>query len=207
MFYNCASLISLNLSNFNISQVTNMNAMFYGCSSLTSLNLPSNFKSFKVSNTISMFFNCSSLTSLNLSLFKPLYYNMNDMFTGCNSLSYLDLSNINSELIPIIQQSNLKLTHINFIDSTIYNSTSINSIFNIIEKNAVLCFYSMNISQFSFLQNYECIVIDCSEDWRKKRKKINSENNECVNDCYLTNYKFEYEGKCYETCPKETKIV
>jgi len=65
----------------------------------------------------------------------------------------------------------------------------------------------MNISQFSFLQNYECTVIDCSEDWRKKRKKINSENNECVNDCYLTNYKFEYEGKCYETCPKETKIV
>ena len=80
---------------------------------------------------------------------------MDNMFSGCISLSNLDLSNINSELIPIIQQSNLKLTHINFIDSAIYNSKTIDSILNITEKNAVLCFNSMNNSQFSILQNNE----------------------------------------------------
>ena len=35
MFYRCSSLISIYLSNFNISNVTNMRSMFEGCSSLT----------------------------------------------------------------------------------------------------------------------------------------------------------------------------
>ena len=42
MFCNCSSLTSLNLSNFNTKNVTNMSSMFSECSSLTSLNL-SNF--------------------------------------------------------------------------------------------------------------------------------------------------------------------
>ena len=42
MFYGCSSLTSLDLSNFNTSNVIDMNNMFYGCSSLTSLDL-SNF--------------------------------------------------------------------------------------------------------------------------------------------------------------------
>ncbi len=39
MFYNCSSLTSLDLSNFNTLNVNNMNSMFYNCSSLSSLNL------------------------------------------------------------------------------------------------------------------------------------------------------------------------
>ena len=42
MFYYCSSLILLNLSNFDTSQVTDMEDMFSHCSSLISLNL-SNF--------------------------------------------------------------------------------------------------------------------------------------------------------------------
>ena len=206
MFYNCISLISLNLTNFNISQVLYMDSMFSGCSSLISLNLPSNFNSFKVSNMNLMFFNCSSLTSLNLSLFKPLCNNMDKILAGCNSLSYLDLSNINSELIPIIQKSNLKLTYINFIDE-INNLTNINTILNILEKNAVLCFHSTDNSSFLNLQNSECRMIYCSKDWRIIRKKINTENDECVKNCQETNYKFEYDGKCYFICPQGTKTV
>ena len=39
MFYNCSSLSSLNLSNFNTNNVQDMNNMFYYCSSLTSFHL------------------------------------------------------------------------------------------------------------------------------------------------------------------------
>ena len=39
MFYDCSSLTSLNLSNFNTNNVTDMSGMFYECSSLASLNL------------------------------------------------------------------------------------------------------------------------------------------------------------------------
>ena len=32
MFYECSSLIVLNISNFNINNVTDMRSMLYGCS-------------------------------------------------------------------------------------------------------------------------------------------------------------------------------
>ena len=41
MFYNCASLTSLDVSNFNTSNVTNMSYMFQSCSKLTTLDLSS----------------------------------------------------------------------------------------------------------------------------------------------------------------------
>ena len=39
MFFNCKSLSSIDLSNFNIQNVTNMEYMFNGCKSLSSLDL------------------------------------------------------------------------------------------------------------------------------------------------------------------------
>ena len=54
MFYWCSSLTSLNLSNFNTNNVTNMNHMFQYCSSLTSLNL-SNFNTNNVTDMSWMF--------------------------------------------------------------------------------------------------------------------------------------------------------
>ena len=41
MFYDCTSLASLDLSNFNTANVTDMMYMFSGCSGLTSLDLSS----------------------------------------------------------------------------------------------------------------------------------------------------------------------
>ena len=54
MFYDCSSLTSLNLSNFNTNNVTNMDSMFYNCSSLTSLIL-TNFNTINVINMSNMF--------------------------------------------------------------------------------------------------------------------------------------------------------
>ena len=39
VLYECSSLTSLNLSNFNNNKVNNMSYMFYNCSSLTSFNI------------------------------------------------------------------------------------------------------------------------------------------------------------------------
>ena len=52
MFYGCSSLKTLNLSNFNTYNVTNMIYMFAKCSSLTELNL-SNFN-FNINNVTNM---------------------------------------------------------------------------------------------------------------------------------------------------------
>ncbi len=54
IFSYCFSLTSLNLSNFNINNVTDMSCMFAACPSLTSLNL-SNFNINNVTDMSGMF--------------------------------------------------------------------------------------------------------------------------------------------------------
>ena len=93
MFYNCSSLTSIDMSQFNTSNVSSFNWMFCGCSNLRSLDL-SHFDTSRVFSMSSMFYNCSSLTSLDVSHFNTskVKYMLN-MFQGCSSLEELDLSN------------------------------------------------------------------------------------------------------------------
>ena len=90
---NMKYLSFVDLSNFDTSQVIDMNSMLYGCSSLKSLDL-SNFDTSQVTDMGWMFYNCSSLESLDLSNFDTSQVSdMNSMFYNCNSLKSLDLSN------------------------------------------------------------------------------------------------------------------
>ena len=68
LFYNCKSIIDLNLSNFNTKNISNMSHMFCNCNSLTNLNL-SNFITKNVTKMNHMFDDCISLINLNLSNF------------------------------------------------------------------------------------------------------------------------------------------
>ena len=61
MFNACSSLTTLDVSNFNTSNVTDMSSMFADCQSLTTLNL-SNFNTSNVTDMQWMFFRCSNLT-------------------------------------------------------------------------------------------------------------------------------------------------
>ena len=59
MFIGCSSLTTINISNFNTNNVTDMSHMFNGCSSLKELNL-SNFNTNNVTNMGYMFSGCSA---------------------------------------------------------------------------------------------------------------------------------------------------
>ena len=86
MFNNCPLLKELNLSNFNTSQVTNMEYMFNRCSSLVTLNL-SNFNTSQVINMGYMFNNCRSLKNLDIHNF--VFKNsveINYMFSNCSDV-------------------------------------------------------------------------------------------------------------------------
>ena len=96
MFYNCSSLIELDVSHFNTSDVIYMNNMFSYCSSLEDLDL-SFFDTSKVIDMSQMFLGCSKLNSLNLIGFNTsnvieMYY----MFYNCSSLTSLDLSSFDT---------------------------------------------------------------------------------------------------------------
>ena len=67
MFGNCTSLISLNLSSFNVNKVTNMNNMFYNCHNLKYLDIPHFSPNHtKLSQIKNLFYNMSSLIFLNI---------------------------------------------------------------------------------------------------------------------------------------------
>ena len=60
MFYRCSSLKSIDISNFNTNNVTDMSLMFNECTSIKEVNL-SNFNVTNVTNMYRMFFGCTSL--------------------------------------------------------------------------------------------------------------------------------------------------
>ena len=97
MFYRCSALNSLEVSNFNTENVTDMRWMFYDCSTLTSLDA-SKFNTEKVTNMLCMFQSCQALTSLDVSKFNTQNVtDMTGMFYGCQALTSLDVSKFNTQ--------------------------------------------------------------------------------------------------------------
>jgi len=93
LFYNCSSLVSLDVSTLNTSKVTDMNSMFQDCSSLTALDV-SNFDTSNVTNMSYMFYYLENLLSIDLSNFDTSKVTiMKNMFYACKSITSLDLSN------------------------------------------------------------------------------------------------------------------
>ena len=92
MFYNCKNIINIDLSNFDTSNIINMERMFCCCENLININL-SNFETKNVTSMRSMFYNCKKIKDLNLSTFDTRNVtNMKSMFNTCELLTYLDLS-------------------------------------------------------------------------------------------------------------------
>jgi len=105
MFRECASIIEIDLSYFDSSQLRSTHAMFFGCSLLTSINF-SYFDTSKVNDMYGMFCSCSSLLSLDLSNFdtsiefrSTISSGMEIMFAGCTSLTSLNLPNFNTSRV------------------------------------------------------------------------------------------------------------
>jgi surface protein len=91
----CTSLSSIDLSNWDVSNVTNMKIMFQLCSTLTSVGDLSNWDTSNVIDTGWMFYGCSSLASVDLSNWNMSNVtNLKSMFCNCSKLTSVgDLSN------------------------------------------------------------------------------------------------------------------
>ena len=83
MFYNLVNIIEIDLSNFDTSEVTNMNGMFSECKNLEKINFGS-VNTFSVENMGYLFYKCNKLTSIDLSNFDTSKVNnMENMFNYC----------------------------------------------------------------------------------------------------------------------------
>ena len=152
MFMVCYSLTSLDLSNFDTSNVEDMEEMFYRCSSLIFLNINS-FDTSSVTSMGLMFYKCSSLTSLDLSNFDTSNVeDMGGMFSNCSSLSDLDLSNFNTNQVHNFDNMFLGCSLLQFIK--LYSVTLIDGI-----KDQIMNLISQNITFCSEMENWNSSII------------------------------------------------
>ena len=128
-FFNFNSLVAVDLSGLDTSNVTNMYRMFRGCMSLESLDL-SGFDTSNVTNMVELFRDCRSLKSLNLSSFDTSNVtNMSFMFHDCRSLESLDLSNFDTSNVITVESMFFNTSSLERLDlSNFYISDSCNTI-------------------------------------------------------------------------------
>ena len=212
LFAHCTTITYIDLTNFDNSYVVDMRDWFWECTSLKSIEL----SNLDTSNSIDMwglFVNCHSLTSLNLSSFNTSkVITLLHMFEECFSLTSIDLSNFDTSKVTEMYHlftNCYNLEYINIKNFEVAENTSIDEIFTGISENAVICIDPIKTPiLFDIAKEKSCVTISCKENWRKVQKKINFDTNTkaniCVNDCNITDNKYEYKGKCYLNCPENT---
>ena len=126
MFSNCNSLTSLDVSNWDTSNVTDMVFMFENCDKLTSLDV-SNWDTSNVKNMSNMFNYCRDLTSLNVSNWDTSNVtSMSSMFNYCNDLTtvtgIIDMSKVSDYFGMLFNTSRLQNINIK-LPSTISQSS------------------------------------------------------------------------------------
>jgi surface protein len=92
MFYNCRNIKNLDLSNWNIENVTTIEMMFYLCTSLENVNV-SNWNTKIVEKMNKLFYQCYSLKSINLSGWKfDSISSIEQMFQDNNNLNDITIN-------------------------------------------------------------------------------------------------------------------
>ena len=216
LFAYCVSLESLDLSKFNTQSNANFNSMFIGDYNLKFLNL-SGMTTNAGNNFGHMFYNCSSLKSLDISHFEST--NSNKvwvvsaiyMFYNCSSLTSLDLSNFvktetsNTYIMYYMFMNCENLRYLKFAGKS---GSVFDDMFYNTPENMVGCFPQnyQNRDLITLFTNKSCEVLDCSDDWETKQKKINGETGDCMDSC-SGDFLYEYNTLCYRKCPKGTKVI
>ena len=105
---------------------------------------------------------------------------MQHVFHGCRDIRYINMANFND-----------------------INLQKYDYIFTDISKNIVICINeNLNTKIINAIRQINCSIIDCSNVWVSKQKKIINENNQCIDNCInSTQYQYEYNDKCYSNCP------
>ena len=236
MFNKNLELISVDLSNFDCSQVVTMAAMFDGCINLKSINLKniitssvvlidrmfqncrtlkyldlSSFDTSSVTNMRSLFNNCTSLVSLDISSFNTMKVeNMDCMFYNDESLISLDLSNFDISSLVSMKQTFYgckSLVYINMKSFIEKTYVTANNLFSNELNDLTYCINETKSSKiFSSIHNIN-LNNNCDDICFSDSKKIIIKKKKCVDKCNSDDtYIYEYNGICYENNDFTDKI-
>ena len=130
MFNNCRSLTSLDVSGFDTSKVTTMYRMFSSLQSLTNLNV-SSFDTSNVTDMSGMFSGAWALMSLDLSNFNTSNVtNMSSMFDTCSSLTSLNISNFETSKVTSMSYMFNNCRSLTSLDLSSFDTAKVTQIYN-----------------------------------------------------------------------------
>ena len=141
-----ANLMNIDMSNFDTSQITNMEGMFSSCHYLTNLDV-SGFDTSNVQNMNRMFSNCYGLTSLDVSGFDTSnVQNMNRMFNDCRSLTSLDMSSLDTSKVQDMGDMFHDCRSLTSLDVSGFNTSNVTMMDSMFESCSSLA--SLDVSGF-----------------------------------------------------------
>ena len=207
LFCDCSDILEVKFINFNDSSITNMDSLFQNCISLTSVDL-SKVNTKNIKSMRYMFFNCKVLQLINLPDFvSSSATDVFNMFSHCENLNEIDLSNFYSSKLKnlnYIFKDCKKLEYINLTNFNSINKQLLLDMLSQIENNPVIPVICIDINKaysiYNLLNNLTCIAISCRTEWEVIRNEI--KNKKCIMECNHTIKRYQYEGKCYDACPK-----
>lgn len=162
MFYDCSSLSSLDLSEFNTSKVTNMSGMFQRCSALTSLDL-SGFNTSDVTNMSYMFNHCSLLTSLDVSKFNTSNVtSMHTMFQSCSNLTLLNVSGFDTSNVTNMDHMFFDCSVLTSLDTSGFKTSKVTKMGTMFANCKGLTSLDMSGFDTSNVTNMSFIFYGCS---------------------------------------------
>ena len=172
LFYNCSSMINIDLSDFDAKNVTDMSYMFYQCSSLINIDA-SYLNSQNVLDMSYLFCNCSSLINIDLTYFNTQNVkNMCCMFSGCSSLVDINLSFLNTQNVTIMNHMFSFCSSLTELDLSNFNINNIKSMCYMFYNCSSL--ENINLSSFNGEKieklyhyckerNFSCVLKKCDE--------------------------------------------
>lgn len=170
MFKSCKSLLTIDLTGFDTSSVTNMGSMINECDNLKSVDL-SKFNTSKVTNMTWMFSGSKSIVSLDLTSFDTRNVtDMSGMFCDLEAIEDINVSSFDTSNVTNMQKMftccyKLKVLNItNFNTSKVTDMSSMLSNMYALENLNINNFDTRNVTDMSsmFAWNKKLASIDCS---------------------------------------------
>ncbi|MDE6475632.1 MAG: BspA family leucine-rich repeat surface protein, partial [Erysipelotrichaceae bacterium] len=162
MFNGCRSVKVLDVSGFNTENVTSMHSLFNYCASLVSLDV-SNFNTSNVTTMKSMFYDCNNLKSLNVSNFDTSKVtDMYGMFENCKSLASIDVANFDTSKVEDMSYMFDDCSSLPSLDVTNFDTSNVTSMARMFNNCSSLP--SLDVTNFntSNVTNMEGMFKECT---------------------------------------------
>lgn len=145
-FFNCANLLSVNLSKLDTSKTTSLEYAFSGCKSLTDIDL-STLDTSSVRSFADVFQDCSSLRSVNLAGWDTSSgNNFRQMFYCCAALEEIDVSSFKTSASTSFEQMFYGCSSLRSIDLSHFDTGSATTFASMFYNCAALA--TLDVSMF-----------------------------------------------------------